>query len=106
MGNEANAQLHKDLRDDGLAGLYIVEGAKDDDRCGIGIHAENAAVLEMVDAWGRNQLGHACVVVARHFANLTLDEFSSFCAVTCRVCDGSGKLLEDVCPLCDGEGWF
>merc|ERR1719401_572053 len=53
--NEASAQLHKDLRDDGLAGLYIVEGAKDDDRCGIGIHAENAAVLEMVDAWGRNQ---------------------------------------------------
>ena len=44
--------------------LYIAEGAKDDDRCGIGIHAEDVAVLRDATAWGRNQLGHARMLVA------------------------------------------
>ena len=44
--------------------VYIAEGAKDDARCGIGIHADEANVLERLDAWGRNQLGHASIIVA------------------------------------------
>ena len=66
---EANAALIADLKGDGAQLrdgrlLYIAEGAKDDDRCGIGIHADNADLFERMDAWGRNQLGHASQMVA------------------------------------------
>ena len=88
---EANAALRTDLAGDGVQLrdgqlLYIAEGAKDDDRCGIGIHADDAELFERLgerlgewgrlihvdDAelferlgeWGRNQLGHACQLVA------------------------------------------
>ena len=66
---EANAGLRAELVGDGRALregrlLYIAEGAKDDDRCGISIHAEDVAVLHDATAWGRNQLGHACMLVA------------------------------------------
>lgn len=66
---EVNAGLRAELVGDGRALregrlLYIAEGAKDDDRCGIGIHAEDVAVLRDATAWGRNQLGHACMLVA------------------------------------------
>ena len=44
--------------------VYIAEGAKDDARCGIGIHADELDVLERLEAWGRNQLGHASMIVA------------------------------------------
>lgn len=67
--NAATRQLHNELRDDGLEGLYIVEGARGDDRCGIGIHAEDPSVFNQIDCWGRNQLGHACMVIARHLGN-------------------------------------
>ena len=50
--------------------LYIAEGAKDDDRCCIGIHAEDVAVLHDATAWGRNQLGHACMLVAEWAAEV------------------------------------
>lgn len=69
--NAATVQLRNELRNDGVEGLYIVEGAKDDDRCGIGIHAEDPSVFSQIDVWGRNQLGHACMVIARHLGNET-----------------------------------
>ena len=50
------------------ASLHIAEGAKDDDRCGIGIHASEPDVFDM-DRWGRNQLGHACMLVSRYLAD-------------------------------------
>mmetsp|Transcript_16569 Transcript_16569/g.38703 ORF Transcript_16569/g.38703 Transcript_16569/m.38703 type:complete len:189 (+) Transcript_16569:585-1151(+) len=65
---DAATQLFNELHADGVAGLYIAEGAKDDARCGIGIHASDSAVLEKVDEWGRNMLGHACMAVASYCA--------------------------------------
>jgi len=44
--------------------LYIAEGAKDDSRCGIGIHASEPGLMERVERFGRNQLGHATMAVA------------------------------------------
>eukprot|EP01046_Picozoa_sp_COSAG06_P044433 COSAG06_NODE_5985_length_3167_cov_2.473924_2_plen_650_part_00 len=44
--------------------LYIAEGAKDDARCGIGIHASERGLMERVEQFGRNQLGHATMAVA------------------------------------------
>ena len=66
---QANAALRTDLAGDGVQLrdgqlLYIAEGAKDDDRCGIGIHADDAELFERLGEWGRNQLGHACQLVA------------------------------------------
>lgn len=66
---EANARLCAELIEDGARGVYIVEGAKDDARCGIGIHATEPDVLERIEGWGRNQLGHACIAVARYMKN-------------------------------------
>ena len=65
---EANAGLRAELVGDGRALregrlLYIAEGAKDDDRCGIGIHARGTWRC-CATAWGRNQLGHECMLVA------------------------------------------
>lgn len=72
--NGLNVGLHTELVGDGsaLSPLHIVEGATDDDRCGIGIHAENPGVLsdESMARWGRNQLGHACMVCCRYVAEL------------------------------------
>lgn len=48
--------------------LYVAEGAKDDDRCGIGIHADAADLFDRVGDWGRNQLGHASQLVAMWLA--------------------------------------
>ena len=71
---EANAALLADLAGDGAQLrdgrlLYIAEGAKDDDRCGIGIHADDVEVFERVNEWGRNQLGHASQLVAMWHAS-------------------------------------
>jgi hypothetical protein len=71
-GNEdrplQSGKLLAELIDDGSRAnlLYIAEGAKDGSRCGIGIHAEMPDIHERCGAWGRNQLGHACIVVATH----------------------------------------
>ena len=48
--------------------MYIAEGAKDDTRCGIGVHASDSLLFEKVDVWGRNILGHACMAVAAYCA--------------------------------------
>ena len=64
----AAMQLFEELAQDGVAGVYIAEGAKDDSRCGIGVHASESALFEKVDSWGRNMLGHACMACAAHCA--------------------------------------
>ena len=65
---QAAMELHDALRADGEARLYIAEGAKDDARCGIGVHATDAQLLEKMGSWGRNALGHACMAVAAYCA--------------------------------------
>jgi len=70
---EQNARLLAELLDDGRASpaLHIAEGAKDDVRCGLGVHADDTSVLDpetITGRWGRNQLGHACMIVARGLA--------------------------------------
>mmetsp|Transcript_35022 Transcript_35022/g.74726 ORF Transcript_35022/g.74726 Transcript_35022/m.74726 type:complete len:158 (+) Transcript_35022:1420-1893(+) len=75
--NGLNVWLHAELVDDGaaLSPVHIVEGAKDDDRCGIGIHAEHPGVLsdEIMARWGKNQLGHACMVCCRYIAAISAE---------------------------------
>ena len=61
---ETNSKLGLELERDAENNLYIAEGAKDDSRCGIGIHATDSRLYERMDEWGRNVLGHACMVVA------------------------------------------
>jgi len=66
---EKNMILHNELASDEAAaessshGYYIAEGAMDDTRCGIGIHATDPAILEKMKDWGRNQLGHVCMAM-------------------------------------------
>merc|ERR1712007_283788 len=62
----ANDILHQEFKYDGPRKMYIAEGAKDDVRCGIGIHADDPTILQVMDSWGRNQLGHACMLVSRY----------------------------------------
>jgi len=73
--SDMNARLYSELLVDGRQSppLHIVEGAKDDERCGIGMHAESAGVLRDVAGWGRNQLGHACMVCCRYVAACARD---------------------------------
>ena len=60
----ANASLYEELAKDAASNLvYIAEGAKDDSRCGLGIHATKPTIMDEMDRWGRNQLGHACMAV-------------------------------------------
>ena len=92
---EANAALRTDLAGDGVQLrdgqlLYIAEGAKDDDRCGIGIHADDAELFERLGEWGRNQLGHACQLVAMWLVGVN--------GVTARMDDGNaGKRAQGDC---------
>eukprot|EP00656_Telonema_subtile_P008807 TRINITY_DN14119_c0_g1_i3.p1 TRINITY_DN14119_c0_g1~~TRINITY_DN14119_c0_g1_i3.p1 ORF type:complete len:590 (+),score=110.82 TRINITY_DN14119_c0_g1_i3:1-1770(+) len=62
----ANRPLYDQLLLDArsASSVYVAEGAKDDTRCGIGFHATHPELLENIGAWGRNQLGHACMVVS------------------------------------------
>jgi hypothetical protein len=39
----------------------ISKGAKEDAHCGTGILNSDATVLEGIDDWGDNQLGHVCL---------------------------------------------
>ena len=69
-------ELREELAADGATGIYIVEGAQGDDRCGIGIHATDPAVFDKMGDWGRNQLG--CVLdfnsLLRRYRELKVEE--------------------------------
>ena len=66
LHQDVNARLMAELRS--KSAEYIVEGAKDDARSGIGYHASNPDLYRHMAEWGRNQLGHACTIVALHLS--------------------------------------